>query len=57
MVGGWPWASRTKTLPFSTRWIFHAVLPSRKMSPADESIAKSSSTSPTRVPLGCSITA
>ncbi len=52
-----PWASSTSTRPFSTRWIRHEVLPSRNTSPADESIAKSSSTVPTLSPEGSSTTA
>ena len=47
-----PARPRPSTLPVSTRRIRHEVLPSRKTSPAIDSIAKSSSTVPTLVALG-----
>ena len=55
-VGGAPWASSTHTLPEATRRIRHEVLPSRKMSPARLSTAKSSLTLPTKVSVGDSTT-
>jgi hypothetical protein len=42
IVGEAPSASTTRTVPLSTRRIRHAVLPSKKTSPAMLSIAKSS---------------
>ena len=55
-VGGAPCASATRTTPGSTRRIRHEVLPSWKMSPPLASMAKSSSSEPTRVPSGSSTT-
>ena len=52
IVGSAPWASVTRTVDCSTRWMRHEVEPSRKMSPAADSIAKSSFTVPTNVPSG-----
>ena len=52
IVGGWPCASSTRTMPGSTRRIRHEALPSWKMSPAMLSMAKSSLTVPTSVALG-----
>ncbi len=52
IVGGWPFASATRTTPGSTRRMRQDVLPSWKMSPPLDSIAQSSLTVPTRVPSG-----
>ena len=41
-VGGWPFASATRTMPGSTRRMRQDALPSWKMSPPFDSIAKSS---------------
>ena len=46
----------TRTRPASTRRMRHERLPSRKMSPAMLSIAKSSLTLPTKLPVGSSTT-
>jgi hypothetical protein len=51
-VGGCPFASATRTMPGSTFRIFQEVLPSWKMSPWFDSIAKSSFTLPTGLPSG-----
>ena len=56
MVGGAPWASTTRTVLWTTRRICQDVLPSRKMSPAMLSIAKSSLTEPTKVSSGSAST-
>ena len=56
MVGAAPSASSTRTLPASTRRMRHEVLPSRMMSPAMDSMAKSSSTVPISVSSGSSTT-
>ena len=56
IVGGWPWASSTRTVPVWIRRIFQGVLPNRKMSPAMLSMAKSSFTVPTIVPSGSAMT-
>jgi hypothetical protein len=53
IVGVAPRASSTSTRPDPTRRIRQDVLPSRKMSPAKLSTAKSSSTVPTTLPSGC----
>ena len=52
--GGAPCASSTRTTPASTRRILHEFVPSKKMSPAMLSIAKSSSSVPTTCPSGSS---
>ncbi len=54
--GGAPCASSTRTTPASTRRIRHEFVPSRKMSPAMLSIAKSSSSVPIACPSGSTIT-
>ena len=51
-----PWASTTRTVPPVTRVIRHEVLPSRKTSPAINSIAQSSLTLPTTVSSGSATT-
>ena len=56
IVGGAPWASTTRTVLCSTRRIRHEVLPSRKMSPAMLSMAKSSFTEPTTASSGSATT-
>ena len=56
MVGGAPAASSTRTRPASTLRMRHERLPSRKMSPAMLSTAKSSLTVPTFNPCGSSTT-
>ena len=57
-VGGWPCASSTKTRPvLSMRWMRQLVLPRRMMSPAEESMAKSSSSVAICTPSGCTMTA
>ena len=55
-VGGCPFASATRTCPDSTLTIRYDVLPSRKMSPGELSIAKSSLSVPTNVSVGSRIT-
>ena len=52
IVGGCPLASATRTIPGSTLRMRHDVLPSWKMSPWFDSMAKSSFTLPTGVPSG-----
>ena len=54
--GGWPRASSTRTVPALTRRMRQEVLPSRKMSPAMLSTAKSSSREPTTFSSGSAIT-
>ena len=56
MLGGRPSASSTRTLPRSTRLTRQEWLPSRKMSPAFDSMAKSSFTLPTKVSAAPSTT-
>ena len=56
MVGGRPWASSTRILPFSTRRIRHELFPSCTMSPAVLSMAKSSFSVPMKVSVGSMIT-
>src|SRR6478735_8965609 len=56
MLGGWPFASSTRTRPASTRRMRYDVLPSWKMSPARLSMAKSSLSVPTKIPVGSRIT-
>jgi hypothetical protein len=57
IVGGAPCACSTRTVPVSTPRIRQDVLPSKMMSPARLSTAKSSSSEPTTVPSGSAITA
>ena len=54
--GGAPNASTTRTVPLVTRVIRHEVLPSKKMSPAIDSIAQSSLTVPMNVSSGSAST-
>ena len=56
IVGGLPFASATRTTPGSTLRMRQDVLPSWKMSPVLDSMAKSSSSVPTSVPSGSSNT-
>ena len=56
IVGGRSPASWTRTVPTSTLATRHECVPSRKMSPAVASTAKSSCTEPTVTPSGSSTT-
>ncbi len=56
MVGGRSPASTTRTVLVSTLTTRHEWVPSRKMSPAVASTAKSSCTDPTVTPSGSSTT-
>ena len=54
--GGAPCASTTRTVPLVTRVMRQDVLPSRKMSPAIDSMAQSSLTVPMKVSSGSATT-
>ena len=56
MVGAMPRASTTRTRLPSMRMMRHDMLPSRNTEPAGASMAKSSSSVPTRTPSGSATT-